>query len=131
MTWPGSTSAWPGECGANAARVVVGVAAGADSINDIGLLRHGAMGALFDGVRAPSTLGSFLRSFTWGNVRQAERAGRELLMRLAGQVPLLPGADAVAFVDIDSTQSASTGTISRARGSAARRYRANRCWCGA
>jgi len=29
-------------------------------------LRHGAMPALFGGVRAPSTLGSFLRAFTWG-----------------------------------------------------------------
>jgi hypothetical protein len=39
---------------------------GADSIGDVGLLRHGAMPALCGGVRAPSTLGSFLRSFTWG-----------------------------------------------------------------
>jgi hypothetical protein len=38
--------------------------AGADSIDDMDLLRHGAMPDLFGGVRAPSTLGSFLRSFT-------------------------------------------------------------------
>jgi Transposase DDE domain group 1 len=97
-----------GDCGANAdlkiGCLVAGMAAGADSIDDMGLLRHGAMGALFSGVRAPSTLGSFLRSFTWGNVRQAEKAGRELLARLARQSPLLPGADVLAFVDIDSTQ---------------------------
>jgi Transposase DDE domain group 1 len=78
--------------------------AGADSIDDMGVLRHGAAGTLFAGVRAPSTLGSFIRSFTWGNVRQAEKAGREFLARLAGQAPLLPGADVLAFVDIDSTQ---------------------------
>ena len=38
-----------------------------------GLLRHGAMGVLFGGIRAPSTLGSFLRSFTWGNVLQLQK----------------------------------------------------------
>jgi len=62
------------------------------------------MPELFGGVRAPSTLGSFLRSFTWGNVRQLEAAGRELLAELARQAPLLPGADVLAFVDIDSMQ---------------------------
>jgi hypothetical protein len=62
-----------GECGANpdlkVACLVAGMAAGADSIDDMGVLRHGAAGELFAGIRAPSTLGSFLRSFTWGNVR--------------------------------------------------------------
>ena len=61
------------------------------AIDDMDLLRHGAMPELFDGVRAPSTLGSFLRSFTWGNVRQLEAAGRELLAELARLAPLLPG----------------------------------------
>jgi hypothetical protein len=41
--------------------VVAGMVAGADSIDDLGLLRHGAMRRLFAGVRAPSTLGTFLR----------------------------------------------------------------------
>jgi hypothetical protein len=36
--------------------------------DDMDLLRHGAMADLFGGMRASSTLGSFLRSFTWGNV---------------------------------------------------------------
>src|SRR6516165_10382158 len=84
--------------------LVAGMAAGADSIDDMDLLRHGAMPDLFGGVRAPSTLGSFLRSFTWGNVRQLEAAGRELLAELARLMPLLPGADQLAFVDIDSMQ---------------------------
>jgi hypothetical protein len=57
-------------CGVNAqvkvACLVAGVVAGADSIDDMGLLRHGALPGLFGGVRAPSTLGSFLRAFTWG-----------------------------------------------------------------
>src|SRR3974377_2045181 len=60
-----------------------GMAAGADSIEDMGLLRHGAMPALFGGIRAPSTLGSHLRCYTWGNVSQLEKAGRELLAELA------------------------------------------------
>jgi hypothetical protein len=46
------------------------MAAGADCIDDMDVLRHGAMPGLFGGLRAPSTLGSFLRSFTWGNVLQ-------------------------------------------------------------
>jgi hypothetical protein len=78
--------------------------AGADSIDDMDLLRHGAMPVLFGGIRAPSTLGSFLRSFTWGNVLQLEKVSRLLLAELAGRAPLLPGKDTVAFLDIDSTQ---------------------------
>jgi hypothetical protein len=97
-----------GPCGVNpglkAGCLVAGMAAGADSIGDMDVLRHGAMTALFGGVRAPSTLGSFLRSFTWGNVRQLEKAGRELLAELAARAPLLPGAGVLAFVDIDSMQ---------------------------
>ena len=62
------------------------------------------MDVLFGGVRAPSTLGSHLRCYAWGNVLQIEKAGRELLARLPALAPLLPGADVLAFVDIDSTQ---------------------------
>ena len=97
-----------GGCGVNAQLkvpcLVAGMAAGADSIDDMGLLRHGAMSALFGGVRAPSTLGSHLRCYTWGNVSQLEKAGREFLIALAGQSPLLPGAGTLAFIDIDSMQ---------------------------
>jgi hypothetical protein len=84
--------------------LVAGMAAGADSIDDMDVLRHGAMTELFDGIRAPSTLGSFLRSFTWGNVRQLEKVSRELLAELARRAPLLPGAETLAFVDVDSMQ---------------------------
>ena len=78
--------------------------AGADSIDDMGLLRHGAMAVLFGGIRAPSTLGSFLRSFTWGNVLQLQKVHRQFLVELARRAPLLPGADVLAFIDIDSQQ---------------------------
>jgi Transposase DDE domain group 1 len=95
-------------CGVNAHLkvpcLVAGMIAGADSIDDMDLLRHGAMPALFGGVRAPSTLGSFLRAFTWGNVLQLEKVSRLVLADLAGRAPLLPGKDIVAFLDIDSTQ---------------------------
>jgi hypothetical protein len=84
--------------------LAAGMVAGADSIDDMDVLRHGAMPDLFDGVRAPSTLGSFLRSFTWGNVRQLEKVSRQLLAELARRAPLLPGADQLAFVDADSMQ---------------------------
>jgi hypothetical protein len=97
-----------GECGVNAHLkvpcLVAGMAAGADSIEDMGLLRHGAMSSLFGGVRAPSTLGSHLRCYTWGNALQLERAGREFLAELAGRAPLLPDAGTLAFIDIDSMQ---------------------------
>jgi hypothetical protein len=88
----------------NAAVKVAGMAGGADSIDDLDLLRHGAMPALFGEVRAPSTLGSFLRAFTWGNVLQLGKASRRLLAELTRRAPLLPGKDTLAFIDIDSQQ---------------------------
>ena len=84
--------------------LVAGMIAGADSIEDMDLLRHGAMPALFGGIRAPSTLGSFLRAFTWGNVLQLQKVHREFLAELARRAPLLPGKDTLAFLDIDSQQ---------------------------
>jgi Transposase DDE domain group 1 len=84
--------------------LVAGMAAGADSIDDMDVLRHGAMTDVFGGIRAPSTLGSFLRSFTWGNVRQLDAVARRLLANLASAAPLLPGAGVLAFIDMDSMQ---------------------------
>jgi hypothetical protein len=91
-------------CGVNAPVKIACLAAGADSIDDMDLLRHGAMGVLFGGIRAPSTLGSFLRSFTWGNVLQLQKVHRQFLAELARRTPLLPGAGILAFIDIDSQQ---------------------------
>jgi hypothetical protein len=97
-----------GPCGANAVTkamcLVAGMAAGADSIGDMDLLRDGAMETVFGGIRAPSTLGSFLRAFTWGNVRQLDRAHRGLTASLAADPRLLSGREVLAFIDIDSTQ---------------------------
>lgn len=83
--------------------LVAGLVAGADSIDDIALLRHGAMKRLFTGVRAPSTLGTFLRTFTFGHVRQLDAVASRLLINLAGQAPLLPAADELAYIDVDDT----------------------------
>jgi hypothetical protein len=84
--------------------IVGGMLTGAASIGDLDALRHGGMDKLFDQIRAPSTLGSFPRCLTWGNVRQLEKVSRELLARLACHTPLLPGAGTVAFLDVDSMQ---------------------------
>jgi hypothetical protein len=98
----------PGPLGANTPYkigcVVAGMVAGADSIDDLDLLRHGGMGALFDGVRAPSTLGSFLRALSWGNVSQLEAVNRRLLAALAARTPVLAGAEELTWLDIDSCQ---------------------------
>jgi hypothetical protein len=96
----------PGHEGANAAgkvaTIVAGMVAGADSIDDLNIARHGGMRSLFAAVYAPSTLGSFLREFTHGHVRQLQAAGRDFLVALARRVPLLDGADALCFIDVDS-----------------------------
>ncbi len=89
-----------------AACVVGAMLAGADSIDDTNLLRHGGMTRLFGGVRAPSTLGTFLRSFTHGHVQQLDKVNAGLLAGLAARIPgLLAGAEAdgIAMIDVDDT----------------------------
>jgi len=83
--------------------LVAGMVAGADSIDDMDLLRHGGMGRLFDQVRAPSTLGTFLRTFTFGHVRQLDAVAARLLVNLAAHTPLLSNVEEVCLVDIDDT----------------------------
>ena len=83
--------------------LVAGMIVGADSIEDMNLLRHGGMDRIFAGVRAPSTLGTFLRTFTFGHVRQLDAVAARLLIGLAGQAPLLPGATELAYIDVDDT----------------------------
>ena len=83
--------------------LVAGMIAGADSIDDMTLLRHGGMRRLFAGVRAPSTLGTFLRTFTFGHVRQLDAVASRLLINLTGLAPLLADADQLVYVDVDDT----------------------------
>lgn len=89
--------------GAKVTALVAGMIAGADSIDDMALLRHGAMRTLFDGCYAPSTLGSFLRSFRFGHVRQLDAAASRVLTGLGACTPLLAGLDQRAIVDIDDS----------------------------
>jgi Transposase DDE domain group 1 len=100
LTVPGSN----GCAGAKVMSLVVGMLAGADSIDDLDLLRHGGMDQVFTDVRAPSTLGSFLRSFTFGHVRQLDAVASRALIGLAEVVPkLLAGGDGLVMLDIDDT----------------------------
>jgi len=89
--------------GLKVSALVAGMVAGADSIAEMAVLRHGGMGRLFTGVRAPSTLGTFLRSVRFGHVRQLDAVASRFLTGLAGQVALLDPAAAVTYVDIDDT----------------------------
>src|SRR5262245_21613843 len=84
------------------ATLIAGMCAGADSIDDVDVVRSGGMTTLFAGVYAPSTVGTLLREFTFGHARQLESVLREHLAGLCERVDLLPGANQRAFVDIDS-----------------------------
>src|SRR5207302_4252133 len=64
--------------GAKVSTIVAGMAARADSIDDLDVVRHGAMTDLFTGIRAPSTLGTFLSDFTPGHVAQSQKAATEV-----------------------------------------------------
>jgi hypothetical protein len=90
--------------GGKVTALVCGMVAGADSIDDMALLRHGAMGRLFDRSYAPSTLGSFLREFTFGHVRQLDAVASRFLAALAGRTELFTGDPAgMVLVDIDDS----------------------------
>src|SRR5438067_1633884 len=88
--------------GAKVSTIVAGMAAGADSIDDLGVVRHGAMTTLFTGIRAPSTLGTFLRDFTLGHVAQLQNVATGVLQDLITRARLLPGIGELSFLDIDS-----------------------------
>ena len=97
----------PKSFGANAGlkvlALVAGMVAGVDSIDDMAILRHGGMKKLFTGTYAPSTLGSFLRAFTFGHVRQLDAIARRWLNNVAAVAPIVAGIDDYALVDIDDT----------------------------
>lgn len=101
LTVPTDKGANPG---AKIASLVAGMIAGADSIDDMRILKHGGMRRLFDRVYAPSTLGSFLRALTFGHVRQLDAVASRLLTGLASRsTDLLPAVPGYTFVDIDDT----------------------------
>ena len=83
--------------------LVAGMVAGADSIDDMAVLRHGAMGRVFEHPYAPSTLGSFLREFRFGHVRQLDAIATRVLAGLHARTPVLAGIDGAVMVDIDDS----------------------------
>jgi hypothetical protein len=97
----------PTDKGANAglkvAALVSGMVAGADSIDDMRMLRHGGMGRVFTGCYAASTLGSFLRAFSFGHVRQLDAVASRFLAGLAIQAPLLADDQQPVLIDLDDT----------------------------
>lgn len=102
LTVPTDKGAHPG---LKLSSLVAGMVAGADSIEDMALLRHGGMGTVFTAGYAPSTLGSFLRSFTFGHVRQADAVASRFLLNLAEHTQVLgDGKDTgPVHVDLDDT----------------------------
>jgi hypothetical protein len=110
-----------------AVTLAAGMVAGADSIDDLALLRHGGMKRLFTACYAPSTLGSFLRAFTFGHVRQLDAVASRFLTNLGTLARLLgrPGTEDFLFVDVNDTiieihgyqkQGSGYGGYSRVRG---------------
>jgi Transposase DDE domain group 1 len=104
----------PTDKGANAglkvASLVAGMVADADSIDDMAQLRHGGMSRVFSHAYAPSTLGSFLRAFTFGHVRQLDAVASRFLAALADRTPLVGRFgdddgehDGFVLVDVDDT----------------------------
>ncbi len=106
----------PRDRGANAGlkvmSLVAGMVAGADSIDDMAVLRHGGMRRMFEFAYAPSTLGSFLREFRFGHVRQLDAVASRFLAGLARQAPIIAGSGGPGgsgstggyrFLDVDDT----------------------------
>ncbi len=108
----------PTDKGANAGlkitSLVGGMVAGADSIDDMAIVRHGGMGRLFARIYAPSTLGSFLRAFTFGHIRQLDAVASRFLLALAKLTGLFADTSdpsdsshgqvrGYAWVDVDDT----------------------------
>jgi len=113
LTVPGG----PGHAaGLKVSALVAGMVAGADSISDMAVLRHGAMPRLLTGVRAPSTLGTFLRAFRFGHVRQLDAVAARFLTGLTRQAPLIPTTCEVTFVDIDDTVRSTYGYAKQGAG---------------
>ena len=101
--------------------VVAGMIVGADSIDDLDLLRQAGMGRLFGGIRAPSTLGSFLRGFSWGNVRQLDAVNRRLLAELAGSTRIPSTPHTIASPAFTSRSFTHSAFVARARTTASMR----------
>ena len=84
--------------------LVASALAGGDCIDDADVLRAGRTARVLGCVvKAPSTLGTFLRSFRWGHARQLDRVSRELLAWAAGAGPRSLNNHGPLTIDLDST----------------------------
>lgn len=102
LTVPGGAGV---AAGAKVTALVAGMMAGADSITDMDLLRHGGMHRLFGAVRAPSTLGTFLRAFAFGHVPQLYAVAARFTASLARHAPIISGEAAMSYLDIEQLPS--------------------------
>jgi hypothetical protein len=102
--WIGVGGLGKSNSGAKVMSLVAGMVAGADSIDDLDVLRHGGMDRVFTDWRAPATLGQFLRSFKFGHVRQFDAVAARSLVNLVDEVPGLVDTEAeTVYLDIDDT----------------------------
>ncbi len=96
------TAAGAANAGDKLLTLIMSALAGGDCIDDANTLRAGGSGRILGfTVKAASTLGTFLRCFRWGHVRQLDRVGRELLAR-AWAAGAGPGSEPFT-IDLDST----------------------------
>ena len=92
--------------------LVASALAGGDCIDDADVLRAGSTDRVLGSVvKEPSTLGTFLRSFRWGHVRQMDQVNQELLAQAAGAGP----GDAPVPIDLDSTLCETCGLAKEGR----------------
>src|SRR6266496_621274 len=102
--------------GTKVSALVAGMIAGADSITDMDVLRHGGMPRLFSGARAPSTLGTFLRAFRFGHVRQLDAVAARVLAGPACNAPIISAGESVTYLDVDDTVRATFGYAKQGAG---------------
>lgn len=82
--------------------IIAGMTCGADSIDDLDMIRSGGMKQSFNGVYAATRLGQFLREFTHGHTMQLASVLPAHLLNLTRHSELLPGIEQRALIDIDS-----------------------------
>jgi hypothetical protein len=102
LTVPTDKGANPG---AKTMAMVAGIAMGADSFDDMEVLRAGAAGKVLGFGYAPSTLGQFARKFKFGHVRQMDAVASRLFLSLSEATGLLGArrAKSAVMVDVDDT----------------------------
>lgn len=89
------------------ATLIAGMCAGADSIDDLDVVRSGGMKTLFGGVYAPSTIGTLLREFSFGHARQLESVLRKGLSPLAATISTDTAAPVIAGMRLRAGRSGS------------------------